>query len=242
MVDLHCHILPEMDDGARDAREAVAMAQLALERGTTQLVATPHCRADGAAAVQDATGFLQEQLQCLGLPLTIIPGMEIMADAQTPRLLQEGKLLTLGGSRYPLVEFAFEGDGQLPKQLLHQLVEAGYCPVVAHPERYSYIQQDPRLLNNWLDMGCLLQLNKGSFSGQFGSRCQALAFSLVARGYAGVIASDGHGKDHRTPTLDRTWDMISCEFSPKAAEVLLQENPRRIVKNLPISAPRLQRF
>ena len=242
MVDLHCHILPEMDDGARDARESMAMARLALERGTTRLVATPHCRTDGAAAVQDAVCYLQEQLQCLGLPLTIIPGMEIMADAQTPRLLQEGKLLTLGGSRYPLVEFAFEGDGQLPKQLLHQLVEAGYCPVIAHPERYSYIQQDPRLLNDWLDMGCLLQLNKGSFSGQFGAQCQALAFSLVARGYAGIIASDGHGFTHRKPTLDRTWDVIASEFSPKAAAVLLQENPRRILKNISIPAPRLHRF
>lgn len=242
MVDLHCHILPEMDDGARDIRESVAMAQLALERGTTQLVATPHCAVGGAEAVHRAVDFLQQQLQCLCLPLTVYPGMEILADEHTTTLLQEGKLLTLGGSRYPLVEFAFAGDEQLPGRLLHQLTEAGYRPVVAHPERYSYIQQDPRLLNDWLDMGCLLQLNKDSFSGQFGTRCQALAFSLVARGYAGVIASDGHGFDLRTPTLDRTWELILREFSPTAAEILLQENPRRILRDTPIPAPRLHRF
>lgn len=242
MVDLHCHILPEMDDGARDTREAIAMAQLMLERGTTKLVATPHCRTEGAEAVKKAVDFLQKQLQYLKLPLTIIPGMEILADKHTAQLLQEGKLLTLGGSRYPLVEFAFDGDGTLPRQLLRQLVEAGYRPVVAHPERYTYIQQSPQLLNDWMDMGCLLQLNKGSFSGQFGSRCQALAYSLVARGYAGVIASDGHGFDRRTPTLDRVWDLIAHEFSPKTAEILLQENPRRIIRDVPISAPRLHRF
>lgn len=242
MVDLHCHILPDMDDGARDVRESLAMAQLALERGTTQIVATPHSSTDGAEAVNRAIEFLREQLQCIGLPLTIFSGMEIFADENTARLLQDGKLLTLGGSRYPLVEFAFECDERIPRRLLRQLVEAGYRPVVAHPERYIYIQQEPRLLNDWLDMGCLLQLNKGSFSGQFGPRCQALAFSLVARGYAGIIASDGHGFDRRTPTLDRTWDLICQDFSPKAAEMLLQENPRRILRNFPIPAPRLHRF
>ncbi|MBR4863372.1 MAG: hypothetical protein IKU07_02245 [Oscillospiraceae bacterium] len=242
MVDLHCHILPDMDDGARDVRESLAMAQLALERGTTQLVATPHCHTDGAEAVNRAIEFLREQLQCVGLPLAVFPGMEIFADENTARLLQDGKLLTLGGSRYPLVEFAFECDERLPRRLLRQLVEAGYRPVVAHPERYTYIQQEPRLLNDWLDMGCLLQLNKGSFSGQFGPRCQALAFSLVARGYAAVISSDGHGFDRRTPTLDRTWDLICQDFSPRAAEMLLQENPRRILRNFPIPAPRLHRF
>lgn len=242
MVDLHCHILPDMDDGARDSREAIAMAQLALERGTTRLVATPHCQSGGSEQVLAATEYLRQQLQCLQLPLKLYAGMEIFATEATARLLQEGKLLTLNGSRYPLVEFDFEGDEQRPGKLLAQLTEAGYRPVVAHPERYSYIQQNPRLLNDWVDMGCLLQLNKGSFAGHFGPVCQELAFGLVARGYAGAVASDAHGFRRRSPRLEQLWDILSHNFSPRAAQVLLQTNPMKILRDEPINTPRLDRF
>ena len=240
MVDLHCHILPDMDDGARESEEAIAMARLALDRGTTRLVATPHCRTGGAEQVLKATDFLRQQLQCLQLPMKIYAGMEIFVTRETPRLLREGKLLTLNNSRYPLVEFDFEDDKYIP--VLHQLVEAGYCPVVAHPERYRYIQQDPRILNEWIDMGCLLQLNKASLSGYFGSTCRELALALVARGYAGVVASDAHGCERRTPRMSRTWDILCRNFSPHTAEVLLQENPRRILRNEPVRTPHPHRF
>lgn len=242
MVDLHCHILPDMDDGPREAEECLAMARLAFDLGTTCLAATPHCREGGAEAVLEAVSFLQQQLSCLRLPLTVCAGMEIFATAQTPRLLQEGKLLTLGGSRYPLVEFAFEGDAVYPERCLRALTEAGYRPVIAHPERYLYVQNDPRLLSGWIDMGCILQLNKGSLSGRFGPVCQELALSLVARGYAGAVASDAHGFEGRTPRLDRTWQLLSHSFSPRAAQVLLQENPNRILQNDPVPTPRLHRF
>lgn len=242
MVDLHCHILPDMDDGARESEEAVAMAQLAFDRGTTHLIATPHCQKGGSEEVLAATEYLRRQLSCLQLPLSLYAGMEIYATADTLRLLREGKLLTLNGSRYPLVEFDFEGDGQLPGKLLTELTEAGYRPVVAHPERYRYIQSDPRILNQWLDMGCLLQLNKGSFAGHFGPVCRDLAFSLVARGYACAVASDAHGFRRRSPRLEQLWDILCENFSPRTAQALLQENPMRILRDEPVQTPRPDRF
>ena len=242
MVDLHCHILPGLDDGPRESEESIAMARLAYDRGTTRLIATPHCRKGGAGKVLESVEYMRQQLQCLDLPLKLYPGMEIFATEQTPQLLQEGKLLTLNGSRYPLVEFDFEGDGRLPGKILQELRDAGYRPIIAHPERYIFLQQDPRLLNEWVDLGCLLQLNTGSLTGRFGPVCQDLAFSLVDRGFASAVASDAHGFDRRRPRLDRAWELLAHSFSPTAAAVLLEENPKKILKNESIQTPRLVRF
>ena len=231
MIDLHAHILWELDDGAQGPEESLRMAALAVRSGVSHMVATPHCREGGAGRVREAMTDLRQLLKESGIPLKIYSGMEIFGSWETARLLREGKLLTLNHSRYPLIEFEFVSDGVPETEILRSILRSGYRPVVAHPERYIYTQQDPELLNTWVRMGCLLQVNKGSLTGRFGSAPQALALELVDRGMATVVASDAHSPTVRTPWMYDAWELIAREISPIAAELLLLENPRRILNN-----------
>lgn len=231
MIDLHSHILPDLDDGARSLGEALDMARMAVDSGITVMVATPHCAHDRAREVQESWELLCEALRENEIPLKLLPGMEIFGTSDTVRLLKEGKLLTLNGSRYPLVEFDFHSTGDEETLVLRSLRKAGYRPVVAHPERYSYVQRNPRLINQWFRMGCLLQVNRGSLLGRFGVQAQAMGVELVERGFATVVATDAHSARVRTPWMRDIREILSREVSPQCARALLLDNPKKILKN-----------
>lgn len=231
MIDLHSHILPELDDGARSLQESLSMARMAVDSGITAMVATPHCAHGRAAEVMESWQLLTEALRESGIPLKVLPGMEIFGTWDTLRLLEEGQLLTLAGTRYPLVEFSFRSDGEEETRILHALCQAGYRPIVAHPERYEYVWRSPRLANRWYRMGCGLQVNRGSLLGRFGRHAQQMAFELVDRGLAAAVATDAHSPRIRTPWMRDVRELLSGEISPQCARALLLENPRRILKN-----------
>lgn len=237
MIDIHAHILPGIDDGADDLADALEMAAMAVESGVTTLVATPHCAAFGpqarcrAAEVRSAVRSFRAALAEAGIPLQIAHGMEIYGTPQVPQLLADGQLLCLNSTRYPLVEFDFVDYAAPATEILQSLVDGGLRPVVAHPERYRYTQDDPTLLNLWVEMGCLLQINKGSLLGRFGRVPQALALALVERGFAFAVASDAHSPVMRTTWMSEAAQLLEEEFSPRTAQQLLEENPRRLLNN-----------
>ena len=231
MIDLHSHILPELDDGAQNLHQSLEMAHIAIQSGVTTMVATPHCVDGKAEDVRSMLKLMRSVLREHGLRLQLCSGMEIFGTRDTARLLREGKLLTLNRSQYPLIEFNFHSDGYWETQVLADVLQAGYRPVVAHPERYSFIQHTPELLNRWVKMGCLLQINKGSLLGRFGSTSQDLSLELVDRGFAAVVASDAHAPHTRTPWMAEVRTLLELEFAPEAARYLLLDNPKRILKN-----------
>lgn len=231
MIDLHAHILPYVDDGARNMSEALAMARIAVQSGITALVATPHCENGGAEEIREAYRGLRDELEEEGIPLKLLLGMEIFGTADTAQLLREGKLLTINNSRYPLIEFDFLGQGEDETAILKDLLRWGYRPLVAHPERYHFLRDNPRLLNKWWQMGCLFQVNRGSLVGRFGSEACQMAMEMVGRGFATVVASDAHSGIRRTPWLEQAAELLSREFSPNAARYLLEHNPRAILQD-----------
>ena len=149
MIDLHCHILPGVDDGAASEEESCMMARMAAESGVTALAATPHCGVPGQfenfadERLMDRFSALERLLEREHVPLRLYTGMEVFVTEQTPRHLREGRLLTLGGSRYLLVEFGFDEEPDFAERMLGELLEAGVVPVVAHPERYHFVQPRP---------------------------------------------------------------------------------------------------
>ena len=178
MIDLHTHILPGLDDGAPDLETSVLMAAVAAESGVTHLVATPHSNQRGAFE-NYASPALQVRFDCLcaavreaGIPLELSLGMEIFGTGDVPKLLREGRLLTINGGRYLLIEFGFHEDPLRIERLLDELLAAGYWPVVAHPERYYGLQRMPNYLYDWVNRGVVLQVNKGSLFGRFGRGAQ----------------------------------------------------------------------
>lgn len=237
MIDLHAHILPGLDDGAPDMESALAMAEIAVESGVTAIAATPHCNMPGR--FENYWGFplhrefkaFQQALQRAGIKLAILSGMEVFGTPDTPSLLRAGKLTTLAGSRYLLIEFPFDGYGKQATEILGAVAAMGYRPVVAHPERYHYTQDNPALLNRWVKLGCLMQLNKGSLLGRFGRAEQDLAISMLDRGFAAAVASDAHSPTVRTTWMRDVWQFLCEEYSEETAERLLERNPRRILRN-----------
>lgn len=135
MIDLHCHILPELDDGSQSLEESLAMARMAVNSGVRAMAATPHCMGERAEEVYGTWSLLRQALEETGVPLKLYPGMEIFGTPDTARLLREGKLFTLNGSRYPLIEFAFQSSGEEETLILRSVCRAGFRPLVAHPER-----------------------------------------------------------------------------------------------------------
>lgn len=239
MIDLHCHILPGLDDGSGSIEESLEMARVAAEEGVRTIVATPHCLIGGARDVKTGVMLLRELLQEEDIPLRLYPGMEIFGTYDTARLLRENRLLTLNGSRYPLIEFSFHTDGEEETDILENVIRAGYQPLVAHPERYDYICYNPKLANRWKKMGCLFQVNRGSLLGRFGEEAQQMGMELVQRGFATVVATDAHSPRMRTPRVRDVHRLLSRAVSPFAAELLLGSNPQRILKNeeLPSAEP-----
>ena len=240
MIDIHAHILPGVDDGAEDLSAALAMAELAVSGGVTTIVATPHSglshqhTLDLAAAHSRKLEQLRDEMHRSGLPLQILPGMEILGTADTARLLANGELITLNHSRYPLIEFPFRGYAQQATEILASVLELGLRPVVAHPERYLYVQAAPTLLNLWMDMGCLFQVNRGSLLGRFGPQEEALAYAMVDRAFACAVASDGHSPHSRTTWMQDVRELLTEEFSSRTAHLLTEEFPRMLVENTPI--------
>ena len=231
MIDLHCHILPGLDDGAQSLEESLTMARVAVEGGITSLAATPHCREDRTQEVYAAWHLLRDALLESNIPLRLFPGMEIFGTPETARLLREGRLFTLNGSRYPLVEFHFQSDGEEETWILRSICKLGFTPIVAHPERYGYVQQNPGLIDQWYRMGCRMQVNRGSLLGRFGSRAGRMGMELVERGFAVLVASDGHSPQIRSPWLEDVRVLLAEEVSPLCARVLLTDNPRRILRD-----------
>lgn len=234
MIDLHSHILPELDDGSQSLEESLAMARMAVQSGVTVMVATPHCMDDRAQQVYAAWRLLREALRDTEIPLKLYLGMEIFGTADTVRLLRAGRLFPLNGSQYPLIEFSFRSTGEEETQILYQVLRAGYRPLVAHPERYGYVRENPELINLWTKMGCLLQINRGSLLGRFGPGAQRMAAELVERGFVTAVATDAHSPRVRTPWMKDTQTLLSQEYSPQLARNLLLQNPQHILRNEPL--------
>lgn len=240
MIDIHCHILPGFDDGAADLREALAMAAMAADSGVSAIVATPHFRGTADSAAEEAATILRlfdeldEAIRAQRLPLTLHRGAEVLCLPETPALAARGLLPTLAGTSYLLTEFYFDEPFDSMNERLEELAAGGLVPVVAHPERYAAIQRDPRLAAVWFAAGYVLQLNKGSVLGAFGSRVQQTAEHLLENGLAHLIASDAHGADRRTPHMGALFERLEELYDPEYVRILLTRNPRRLLDGRPM--------
>ena len=248
MVDLHVHILPGMDDGSHSMEESLQMARLAAASGVRALAATPHCNIlrppandDGQELRERLVAFRQELIR-EDIPLEVFIGMEVFAGENLPELLREKRLIPINEGRYLLLEFPFEEEGDWMTFLLKVVLEQGYIPLIAHPERYRRVQSNPNLAFRWVTMGCALQLNKGSLLGQFGKAAEKTAVQLLGHGLAACVASDAHHAKFRTPHLTQVEEYIKETCGEAAAKLLLLGNPVRILNSDKILLPNPRGF
>lgn len=238
MIDLHCHILPGVDDGAADLDEALDMAWMSVRSGVKAIVATPHCNLPGNGepnyldhGLLDRIIRLRRAIEDQQIPLRLYAGSEVFCTPDVVELLTSQLLLPLAGSRYLLTEFFFDESPQFMDHCLHSLAAQGCRPIVAHPERYDAVQRDPQLAAYWFSQGYLLQVNKGSILGSLGSRSHTAARWILQRGLAHAVASDAHDLQGRSPAMDTLRHHLEDNYSPEYAWVLLHGNPARIVRD-----------
>lgn len=241
MVDIHCHILPGLDDGSDNPEESLRMARLAVEGGTHTVIVTPHSNIPdsfqnyfGKDYAEAFLGF-KALLKSEGIPLKIYPGHEIFASGSIAELIKKRKLLTLAGSDYPLVEFGFTENADSVYEKLRLLVAEGLTPVVAHPERYAFVSEDDFAPYRLKNLGCLLQINKGSLKGNFGREAYTVSGYMIKNELADFVASDAHSPYMRTPYLADAFELISEIHSAEYADLLLNTNPSLVLQNKKIN-------
>ncbi len=235
MIDIHCHILPGFDDGASSLEESIAMAHMAASCGVTGIVATPHFpgKADSLRRMGELLEkyrLLREAIADEGIPLTLFPGAEVLCLPETIHLAKRKALPTIGDTSYLLVEFFFNESPSYMSQTLHALADAGYKPVVAHPERYKAVQKNIRLLQFWFECGYVIQVNKDSLLGAFGSQVQECANIIIQSGMAHIIASDAHSSRWRTTHMEGLQHWANEYCNPDYFRILTQRNPARLVE------------
>ena len=234
MIDIHTHILPGVDDGAADIYDSIEMAAMAYENGTTVIVATPHCNIPGVYANyfgKDYAHAFQETKEILKREVpgvTLLAGMEVFTTEELPRLLTEGKIFPVNRTRYVLMEFDFGEDPDFADEILRQVKEVRAIPLIAHAERYEFVQDDPEIVYRWKKKGYEVQVNKGSFLGRFGEDAQRAAFELLNHNLVTAVASDAHSPVRRTTCMADAYDHLRKSYPKRYLDGLFTENPRRI--------------
>lgn len=243
LADLHCHILPAMDDGSSDLETSVEMAKMAFDTGVTTIAATPHSNVhDGdlnarCRVIRHRVKELSAALEEEGVPVKILCGMELFVRSNLKRVLDERSFLTIGDTNYLLSEFDFGEDGSFIEDALFYIKERGLRPILAHPERYAAIQKNPETVARFFEHGILIQVNKGSLLGRFGKGPCMAADWILEHGLAHIVASDAHGTERRTPSMAEVFEFIAENYSEEYAEILLAKNPGRIAAGKKVLSP-----
>lgn len=235
MIDIHCHPLPAVDDGAKTLEEAVAMCELAAAHGTTHIVATPHCNYRYNFDPIANRAKVAELQGALGAKPQLLLGCDFHLSYDNIRKLVENQThFTVNETSYLLVEF---GDFFVPEQVdnvFYEIECAGLTPILTHPERNPVIQRKPDLLYRWITRGCLCQVTAQSYTGGFGSAPRRFAEQWLAKNWIHIFASDAHDLKYRPPILSECRKKVAAAQGEEAASRLLQKNPEAIINGKPL--------
>ncbi len=235
MVDIHSHILPEVDDGASSSEIAVAMCRMAAADGLDHMVATPHANDE----YQYDRGRHSESLQRLQETIGPLPALILGCDfhlsfENLQDVLAHPERYVIGDTRYLLVELS---DFIPPRQAAHgilRLLEAGLHPILTHPERNPMLQREPNTVLDWAERGCIVQVTAASINGLWGKGIAQLTHWFIERQAAHVVATDAHNLGPRAPVLSAARNALAQRYGTEFAQVMVDRNPRAIINNLPL--------
>ena len=251
MIDIHCHILPEVDDGAISLEEACAMAKMAAADGITHIVATPHCNDLYPFSLEQNRFRLTKLASATSGLMTYSYGCDLHLSYQNfDRVLAEPRSYTINQRNYLLVEFPEFGLGTQTAKLMHQLRVRDLVPIVTHPERTPVLSKGEfRLLRQLIEMGCAVQVTAGSLRGHFGQRAQKAAERLFEAGMVHLVASDAHGAEVRPPRMSKARAVVAQRWGEEMAQFVFVENSRAVIAGEPLPyfpepapLPRKKRF
>jgi protein-tyrosine phosphatase len=239
MIDMHLHILPGVDDGPETMQEALILADALVKEGIRFAIATPHYNDEfpqySAAKIRERVNDVQKELDHANIPLRLFAGHEALIKPGLVEDIQSGRLSTLNGSRYLLLELWNSAWLPETERVIFELRTIGIVPIIAHPERYRAIQKDPSRLINLMNQGVLTQLTASSLVGMQGNTTRRTAETLLKKGLISFIASDAHGLHRRPPAvlrgIQRAIELVGQEHISQ----MIENNPASILSNQSLS-------
>lgn len=237
MIDIHAHILPGIDDGAKDEQEAILMARAAVEEGITAIIATPH-HANGrydnpGHEIKNRIHAFNLMLKDHGISLKVQPGQEVRIHQGLLEALEQGQTITLSESKYLLLELPSSFVPPYTEEMIHELRVLGITPIIAHPERNAELAASPSILMRLLERGALTQLTSHSVDGLFGRKLQKLCLEWCRQGMVHLISSDAHNVNDRPFALNKAYSVISSHVNDTVVAEL-KDNSERLISQLEI--------
>ena len=244
MIDLHCHLLPGIDDGASDLETSLAMARMAVADGIEVVACTPHIMPgyydNTGPGIRSAVANLQARLDEAEILLTLIPGADVHLVPNMAAGLKSGHLQTLGDSRYFLFEPPHHIAPPRLEEAVFEVMAAGYQPLITHPERLTWIEAHYEVIAGMARTGAWIQLTAGSITGMFGKRPQYWSERMLSEGLVHVIATDAHNLRRRVPVLSEAVEAVSERLGAEAAHDMVWTRPLAVLLNdEPASTPAL---
>lgn len=217
MIDIHCHILPGIDDGAKTIYDSIDMAKEAVREGITTIIATPHHKnnqyENEKLDILDRVTELNQTLSQEGIPLTILPGQEVRIYGEIIEdYLSGGKILPLNETNYLFIEFPSGSVPRYAERLFYELQTEGLIPIIVHPERNQEIIENPNLLYKFVNNGALSQVTAGSLTGYFGKKIKKFSEQLIEADLTHFIASDAHNIHNRTFKMAEAMDTVEKKY------------------------------
>jgi len=237
MIDLHCHLLPGLDDGAQNLAEALEMVKIAEKEGIRKIVATPHLfrgnfNYDDLSIIEEKRRELAQALERENISVEILAGAEVhIAHNLIDEIRKNRKNLVLHQTSYMFIEFPSDHVFSGIKKLFFELMSEGITPIIAHPERNSVFIRNPGLLYELVQMGSLAQSNSGSFSGLYGRRIEEAVLRFLELKLIHFIASDGHNSGSRAPRLLEAMKQAETIIGKEKARALVQKNPQAVLED-----------
>jgi protein-tyrosine phosphatase len=238
MIDIHSHILPGLDDGARDIEEALEMCALAAQDGIKTIVATPH-NLNGVfnnkrETVLRATRLLNDAVRERGIDIVVLPGSDTHMDAMLLEELEEKNVTTINDARkFLLLELPNFVVPEHVRNLIFELKLRGITPVISHPERNDTIMGDTEILHELIRTGALVQITAGCVTGHFGRKNKKNACRLIESNMAHILATDAHNTTSRPPLLSRAVRLISKKIGAEEARKMVVDAPESLINGMP---------
>jgi protein-tyrosine phosphatase len=235
IVDIHCHFLPNVDDGPTTWEESLEMARIAYQDGIRVAVTTPHFIQGtrwepDSAVIKNKVEELNRKLIVNEIPLTILPGMEIGISENLSELLSAGRILTLGEGNFILLEIPFISLPYGIEEIIFNLKTIGVSPILAHPERNKEIQKSPSRVKELVSAGAFVQVTAGSACGYFGESARRCLFDLAKQGVIHAVASDAHNSHARPPLVTEGLRVLEESIGIDEVKILIG-NAKRFIGN-----------